>query len=62
MTLIGGTFFACSIIKDLFEIPYVINWNKLGKLQKKKKKRIRRKTGTVCLNAGDHNLQPVDDQ
>ena len=61
MTLIVGTFFACSIIKDLFEIPYVINWNKLGKLQKKKK-RIRRKIRIVCLNAGDHNLQPVDDQ
>ena len=32
-----GTFFACSIIKYLFEIPYVINLNKPGKLQKKKK-------------------------
>lgn len=36
-----ATFFACSIIKDLFEIPYVINWNKTWNY-KKKEKRIRR--------------------
>ena len=43
-----GTFFACSIIKDLFEIPYVINWNKPGKLQKKEKKN--KKKDRNCLS------------
>ena len=40
-----GHFFWCSIIKGLFEISYVINWDKLGKLQKKKKKEEEERQG-----------------
>ena len=43
-----GHFFWCSIIKGLFEISYVINWDKLGKLQKKRKKK--KKKDRDCLS------------